>query len=144
MQKNPEVTVRMRGVMEKCTYCIQRIERAKIGAKVLAAKLGMDTVDAPPTTSQEQEYKLGFAIRQFGDQSKIIVPDGLVTTACAQACPSNAIIFGNVNDTQSKVFQMKNSRVADYLVLGLLNTKPRTSYLPRLRNLNEKMKEASA
>jgi molybdopterin-containing oxidoreductase family iron-sulfur binding subunit len=144
MQKNPDVTVRMRGVMEKCTYCIQRIERAKIGSEVLAAKAGMDTVDAPPTTSHEQEYKLGFAIRQYGDQSKVIVPDGIIAPACAQACPSKAIVFGNVNDPQSKVYQMKNSRVADYLVLGMLNAKPRTSYLPRLRNLNEKMKEAGA
>ena len=66
------------------------------------------------------------------------MPDGIIKTACEQACPTGAIVFGNVRDTKSKVYKLKNAG-PDYLVLGALNTKPRTSYLPRLRNLNPKM-----
>jgi MoCo/4Fe-4S cofactor protein with predicted Tat translocation signal len=140
MQKNPEVTVRMRGVMEKCTYCVQRIERAKIGAKVLAIKAGDDKADTPATTDSNQEYRQGYAVRQLDGVSQIIVPDGIIKTACAQACPTGAIVFGNVRDQSSRVHQLKNLKYApDYLVLGSLNTKPRTSYLPRLRNLNPRM-----
>ena len=138
MQKNPEVTVRMRGVMEKCTYCIQRIERAKIGAKVLAIKAGDDKIDTRPTTDPRQEYQQGYAIRILDGVSRIVVPDGIIKTACEQACPTGAIVFGNVRDTNSKVYKLKNAG-PDYLALGSLNTKPRTSYLPRLRNLNPKM-----
>jgi molybdopterin-containing oxidoreductase family iron-sulfur binding subunit len=144
MQKNPEVTVRMRGVMEKCTYCIQRIEKAKIGSKVLAIKAGADKTDSTPPSDP---YKAGFDIRQYDGASRIIVPDGIITTACAQACPTQSIVFGNVRDEKSKVFKLKNAEgVPDYLALGNLNTKPRTSYLPRLRNPNPKMtaKEANA
>jgi molybdopterin-containing oxidoreductase family iron-sulfur binding subunit len=140
MQKNPEVTVRMRGVMEKCTYCIQRIERARIGAKVLAIKAGADKIDTPPTTDAKREFQQGYAIREIDGESRIIIPDGIVNAACAQACPSQSIVFGNVRDTSSRVYQLKNARNApDYLVIGGLNTKPRTSYLPRLRNVNPKM-----
>ena len=110
---------------------------------MLAGKAGLDRVDAP-VTDPSKEYALGFGIRSYSGESKVIVPDGIITPACAQACPSKAIIFGNVNDEKSKVFQSKNTRIADYLVLGLLNTKPRTSYLPRLRNLNAKMTGAGA
>ncbi len=139
MQKNPEVTVRMRGVMEKCTYCIQRIERAKIGSKVLAIKAGADKTDAPSTESDpKKEYRQGYAIRVIDAASRIVVPDGIIHTACEQACPTGAIVFGNVRDTQSRVYKLKNAG-PDYLVLGNLNTKPRTSYLPRLRNLNPKL-----
>ncbi len=138
MQKNPEVTVRMRGVMEKCTYCIQRIERAKIGAKVLAIKAGHDKIDTPPTLDPRQEYEQGYAIRVIDGMSRIIVPDGIIHTACEQACPTSAIVFGNVRDEQSRVYKLKNQGT-DYLALGSLNTKPRTSYLPRVRNLNPKM-----
>ena len=137
MQKNPEVTVRMRGVMEKCTYCIQRIERGKIGSKVLASKAGADKIDSKPPVDP---YKAGYDIRQYDGASRIIVPDGVVIPACAQACPSQSIVFGNLRDEKSKVFQLKNVEGGpDYLVLGSLNTKPRTSYLPRLRNVNPKM-----
>ncbi|QVL33262.1 TAT-variant-translocated molybdopterin oxidoreductase [Telmatocola sphagniphila] len=133
MQKNPDVTVRMRGVMEKCTYCIQRLERGKIGAKVAAAKKNY----LKPKT-KEDAMAWGYDIRQIDGEAKIVSPDGLIHVACQQACPSQAIVFGNVNDTDSRVYQLKQ-READFLVLGSRNTKPRTSYLPRLRNLNENM-----
>jgi len=144
MQKNPEVTVRMRGVMEKCTYCVQRIEKGKIGAKVLAIKAGADKSDAQ---APADPFRAGYDIRTYDGASRVIVPDGIITPACAQACPTQSIVFGNVRDPKSRVHQLKNLEGGpDYLVLGTLNTKPRTSYLPRLRNPNPKMiaKEAHA
>ncbi len=99
LMRNPEVTVRSRGVMEKCSYCVQRIENAKITA----------------------------------DKEKRLVHDGEITTACAQACPTNAIVFGNLADKNSLVSQLKREP-HDYSLLSELNTRPRTTYLGKVSN----------
>jgi len=109
MVMNPDVTVRMRGVMEKCTYCVQRIQQAKIAQKARAG--------------------------QSGD---VLVPDGTIKTACQQVCPVEAIEFGNIKDVNSRVAQAK-ARDHDYAVLGYLNIRPRTTYLGKLRNPNPAM-----
>jgi molybdopterin-containing oxidoreductase family iron-sulfur binding subunit len=104
--QNPEVTVRSRGVMEKCTYCIQRVNRARIEAQNAGRALA----------------------------------DGDVLTACQQACPTEAIVFGDLNDRDSRVSQLKRSPL-DYALLGELNTRPRTTYLAGLRNPNPSLSE---
>jgi len=106
MAYNPDVTVRMRGVMEKCTYCTQRIAKAKIDAK--------------------NEWTRG-------DREDYLVHDGEVVTACQEACPTQAIVFGNLNDPNSKVSQLHRSN-RTYAVLDNLNTRPRTKYLAKIRN----------
>jgi molybdopterin-containing oxidoreductase family iron-sulfur binding subunit len=106
---NPDVTVRMRGVMEKCTLCVQRIEQGKIAQKIKAGQSG----DVRPR-------------------------DGAIKTACQQACPAEAITFGNILDEQSKVSRLRNSD-RNYEVLRFLETRPRVTYLARIRNPNPKM-----
>jgi MoCo/4Fe-4S cofactor protein with predicted Tat translocation signal len=112
MQKNPNVTVRMRGVMEKCTYCVQRIEEAKIAAHVHA-----------------------------GASNNTRIPRDSFTSACAQACPTDAIVFGDIRDPESRVSKMKEQD-RNYRLLNYLNVKTRTSYLARIRNPNPKMPDA--
>jgi molybdopterin-containing oxidoreductase family iron-sulfur binding subunit len=124
MGKNPDVTVRMRGVMEKCTYCVQRVQESKIQVKVKAqreAKLaGKDGADL---TLEETDLK---------------VPDGTIRTACQQVCPTDAIAFGDISDPTSEVSKWK-SNPRDYSVLGYLNTRPRTTFLAKVRNPNKHM-----
>lgn len=106
MAMNPEVTVRFRGVIEKCTYCVQRVNRGKIKAKIA-------------TGSRKPE-------------------DGAVKTACQQACPANAISFGDLTDRNSEVSRKKrNDR--NYVMLEEINVRPRTSYLARLTNKNPEL-----
>jgi molybdopterin-containing oxidoreductase family iron-sulfur binding subunit len=102
--RNPDVTIRSRGVMEKCTYCVQRINQARIAAK------------------------------RDGGQ----IEDGEIVTACQGACPSQAIVFGDVNDPESKVSQAKASPL-DFSLLEELGTRPRTTYLGRVRNPNRSL-----
>ncbi|MBM3980116.1 MAG: 4Fe-4S dicluster domain-containing protein [Planctomycetes bacterium] len=148
MQKNPDVTVRMRGVMEKCTYCVQRLERGKYGAKIAAAEVAQDRraieTDAnfKPSDGSTSAYKkpknpraAGYDLDALG---RVIVPDGVIATACEAACPSKAITFGNMLDPNSRVAKLK-AQESEYMLLGELNTKPRTSYLPRVRNPNPEM-----
>lgn len=114
LMRNPEVTVRSRGVMEKCTYCVQRIQNAKIEA--------------------EQD------IQADGKPRK--VRDGEIVTACQAVCPAEAIVFGNLNDPNSRVARLK-AQQRNYSLLEELNTQPRTTYLASLRNPNEEIKERS-
>jgi molybdopterin-containing oxidoreductase family iron-sulfur binding subunit len=116
MVKNPDVTVRMRGVMEKCTYCVQRIQQAEIAQKVKAGQSGNVTVPDGADSKEPTALK----------------------TACQQACPAGAIVFGNVADPESKVSKLKRQQ-REYSVLDFLLTKPRTTYLARLRNPNPNM-----
>ena len=99
--RNPDVSVRSRGVMEKCTYCVQRINSAKI-------------------ESEKQDRQ---------------VRDGEIQTACQAACPTEAVVFGNLNDAGSRVAKMKAEKL-NYALLAELNTRPRTTYLAALRNPN--------
>ena len=111
LASNPDVSVRMRGVMEKCTYCTQRIAETRIRVKAESRAAGV----APR------------AIR-----------DGEVMTACQQTCPANAIIFGNQLDPNSEVAQLKKQE-RNYAMLAELNVKPRTTYQARLRNPNPEL-----
>lgn len=104
LQRNPDVTVRFRGVMEKCSYCVQRINSARIDSK-----------------KDERQ-----------------IADGEILTACQQVCPSDAIIFGNINDPESHVAKLKAEH-RNYGILTELGVKPRTSYLAKIKNPNPEL-----
>jgi molybdopterin-containing oxidoreductase family iron-sulfur binding subunit len=101
---NPEVTVRSRGVMEKCTFCVQRIQNTKIRAK----------------------------------NEKRPIADGEIKTACQQTCPTEAIVFGDLNDQKSEVRRLQNLP-RSYALLGELNNHPRVQYLARVKNPNPEL-----
>ena len=105
LMRNPDVSVRSRGVMEKCTYCVQRIQSAKITSEIEGRK----------------------------------VRDGEIVTACQAVCPTEAIVFGDINDPNSKVSKLKAEQ-RNYSLLGDLNTRPRTTYLSALRNPNPEIR----
>jgi molybdopterin-containing oxidoreductase family iron-sulfur binding subunit len=107
MLMNPDVTVRNRGVMEKCTYCVQRIERVRISARV----------------------------------EKRLIQEKELQTACQQTCPTQAIVFGSLNDKQQRVSVMQEDERA-YKLLHELGTRPRTAHLIRVRNPNPALEPA--
>ena len=113
LMRNPDVTVRSRGVMEKCTYCVQRISERRIDTETASVREGKEIL--------------------IGEE---------LQTACQQSCPANAIIFGNLNDPKSQVNQWK-AQARNYSLLGELNTRPRTTYLAEVRNPNPELETRS-
>ncbi|MBZ5654601.1 MAG: TAT-variant-translocated molybdopterin oxidoreductase [Acidobacteriia bacterium] len=113
LMRNPDVTIRSRGVMEKCTYCVQRINEKRIDVETASVREGEDI--------------------RIGDD---------LQTACQQSCPANAIVFGNLNDPNSQVNKWK-AQARNYSLLGELNTRPRTTYLAEVRNPNPELEGGS-
>jgi molybdopterin-containing oxidoreductase family iron-sulfur binding subunit len=104
LMRNPDVTVRSRGVMEKCTYCVQRINQARVASKL-----------------EDRQIR-----------------DGDIVTACQAACPTEAIVFGNINDPNSRVSKQKANSL-NYPLLAELNTRPRTTYMAVVWNPNTEL-----
>ncbi len=128
LQKNPNVTVRMRGVMEKCTYCVQRLSDA-----VIRQKRGQkQEVLAAGKPSPEVKVSV----------STLRIPVDSVKTACQDACPANAITFGNLLDEEKSALGRSKRIERNYDLLNYLGTRPRTSYLARVKNPNPKMPDA--
>jgi molybdopterin-containing oxidoreductase family iron-sulfur binding subunit len=128
LQRNPNVTVRMRGVMEKCTYCVQRLKdaviRQKRGQKQEALAAGK------PSTAMEVTTKT------------LRVPVDSVKTACQEACPAQAITFGNLLDEEKSALGRSKRIERNYDLLHYIGTRPRTSYLARVKNPNPDMPDA--
>ncbi len=128
LQKNPNVTVRMRGVMEKCTYCVQRLKdaviRQKRGQKQEALVAGKPSTESQVTTNT------------------LRIPVDSVKTACQDACPANAITFGNLLDEEKSAMYRSKHIERNYDLLNYIGTRPRTSYLARVKNPNPKMPDA--
>jgi MoCo/4Fe-4S cofactor protein with predicted Tat translocation signal len=128
LQKNPNVTVRMRGVMEKCTYCVQRLKdsviRQKQGQKQEALLAGK------PSTEMQVNF------------GTLRIPVDSVKTACQEACPAHAITFGNLLDQEKSELGRSKASDRNYGLLNYLNTRPRTSYLARVKNPNPAMPDA--
>jgi Fe-S-cluster-containing dehydrogenase component len=122
---NPDVTVRMRGVMEKCTYCVQRIQNAKIRWKA-EVRSGQHNAYVTPDAEAAK------------DAPWDLMPDGHVETACQMACPTEAIVFGDLADPESRVSRLHADR-RQYPLLPETYTKPRTRYLARIRNPNKEL-----
>jgi molybdopterin-containing oxidoreductase family iron-sulfur binding subunit len=120
---NPDVTVRMRGVMEKCSFCVQRIQNAKIKWKA-EVRSGQH---APRPRGPNEK-----------DAPWDLMPDGQVVTACQAACPTEAIVFGDLADRESRISRMHGDR-RGYALLPEMYTKPRNRYLARVRNPNKDM-----
>ena len=128
LQKNPNVTVRMRGVMEKCTYCVQRLKdsviRQKRGQKQEALVAGKASTEMQVSTST------------------LRIPVDSVKTACQDACPANAITFGNLLDAEKSALGRSKNIERNYDLLNYIGTRPRTSYLARVKNPNPEMPDA--
>jgi molybdopterin-containing oxidoreductase family iron-sulfur binding subunit len=130
LQYNPDVTVRTRGVMEKCTYCIQRINETRIMLEKQQVDLDAQVAGAE---SDEQREKL-----KTDGQAALKRSLETLQTACQQSCPTGAIIFGDIRDPDSQVKRLKDEPT-NYSLLGELTTLPRTTYLARITNPNPKL-----
>ena len=128
LQKNPNVTVRMRGVMEKCTYCVQRLQEAVIRQKRGQKQEAL--VAGKPSTEMTVNI---LTLR---------IPVDSVKTACQDACPAGAITFGNLLDEEKSVVVRSKKIERNYDLLNYIGTRPRTSYLARVKNPNPKMPDA--
>jgi molybdopterin-containing oxidoreductase family iron-sulfur binding subunit len=130
LMRNPEVTVRSRGVMEKCTYCVQRLNNTRIEIEKLVVRL-------EEQWKQSKDEADRGRIKQRLDEGRKRLLDN-IETACQQACPTEAIVFGDLNDPTSRIARVKTEPL-DFELLGELTTKPRTTYLARVRNPNPEM-----